>query len=268
MGVDVRPPVGRRLAFVIEARPGEAAGHEGAVSDGFPGPFRQVVGRDKDALFVVGVLAARSQGARRLAAEQREGGVLRVELVIDLRVVVDPHQVLDRAEAGIEPAAVHRAGNHAGRVVFEDGLTHGFEHGRAGLLALLAVLFICHRPHNNAGVVAVAPDHARHFRQVVRRVAQVSVLVHDQHPQPVAGVQQFGRGRVVRHAPGVAAHLLELRDAPGFQRVRDGDADARKVLVVARPLNLDRICRSGRSPFRHQSGACGCRTACPSRPGP
>ena len=71
------------------------------------------------------------------------------------------------------------------------------------------------------------------------RVAQVPVLVHDQHPEFVAGVQDFGVGRVVGRPPGVAADLFEPCNAIIFQTVRDGNADAREVLVVAHALNLD-----------------------------
>ena len=79
------------------------------------------------------------------------------------------------------------------------------------------------------------PSHRRRFSCVA---AEQAVFIHDQHPQPVAGLEQFRRGRVVRGADGVATHLLEFRDAEILQGIRQRRADARVVLVIAGALEF------------------------------
>src|SRR5689334_16126447 len=65
--VDAGPAVRRRLAFVVETGPDEAAGDERALGDGPPRPFRRlppgravdIIGADVTLLRIVRVLAAR-----------------------------------------------------------------------------------------------------------------------------------------------------------------------------------------------------------------
>ena len=142
-----------------------------------------------------------------------------VEAVVSLRAIVDSHQVLHGGEAGVEPTAIHGAADRTGRVVLMDYLHHGGEEARPFRRALQPFL-VAHGPHDDAGMIAIPQDHARQVAQVrIRRsrggvvavgVAQMPVFVHHQHAQLVAGVQQFGVGRIVRHAPGIVAHLLKF----------------------------------------------------------
>ena len=66
------------------------------------------------------------------------------------------------------------------------------------------------------------------------------VLVHHQQSQPVAGIEQLWRGRVVRRAVGVAAHVLEAAHAKLLHGIRHGHADAGVILVVAGAEQLQR----------------------------
>ena len=83
-------------------------------------------------------------------------------------------------------------------------------------------------------MIAVAPDQALELAiQVGASLPSRRLSSMHQHAEPVAGVEQFGRRRVVRRAIGVAAHLLQLLDAEFLQPVRQGRADAGVVLVIA-----------------------------------
>jgi len=67
------------------------------------------------------------------------------------------------------------------------------------------------------------------------------VLRHHQNPVAVGRVEEVGRDRVVRRAPGVGRELvLHLLHPIVLQHVGHGDADARVVLVVAKPPHLRR----------------------------
>ena len=89
-------------------------------------------------------------------------------------------------------------------------------------------------------MIAIAANQARELAQrlLVRR--HDSRFVDHQHAQPVADLQQFGGGRVVRGPIRVAAQLLQSLDAPLEQSVRHGGAHAGVVLMIARALELDR----------------------------
>ena len=71
--------------------------------------------------------------------------------------------------------------------------------------------------------------------------AQQPVFVHHDHAEAVAGFQEFGRGRIMRGAIGIAAHVLEPLHAEILQAVRQGRADARVVLVIAGALEDVRL---------------------------
>ena len=87
-------------------------------------------------------------------------------------------------------------------------------------------------------MVAVALHHLFQVVQVFRAAAQQAVLVHHEHPEPVASVQQFGRGRVVAAPVGVTAHLLQPANAEFLNAVGHGRSHARVVLMAADALDL------------------------------
>ena len=87
-------------------------------------------------------------------------------------------------------------------------------------------------------MIAVAADLVVPLFHVLRIAAHQPALVHDQHAEPVAGVEQFRRGRIVRGANGVAAEFLQFFHAEFLQRIRDGRADAGVVLVIAGAVKL------------------------------
>ena len=62
-------------------------------------------------------------------------------------------------------------------------------------------------------------------------------FIEDDHAEAVAGVEEFGRGRVMGSAVGIAAVLLEGSDAEILEGVGNGGADAGVVLVVAGAVN-------------------------------
>ena len=97
-------------------------------------------------------------------------------------------------------------------------------------------------------MVAVAPHEAFHLPEDFRGIAQPAVFVHDDHAQPVAGVEQFGSHRLVRKAEGVAAHFLELFDLVIVHPVGQRHAEAGEILVVARPLDFEGLAVEEKSP--------------------
>ena len=190
---------------------------------------------------VVGVDAARADGAGLLGADVGLRRVRRVVIVHVLAdVIVPAAHVNDAVEAGEIIAHVGRHGHLAGRVEAVDQVLHGLGHAPARGRGLDAFL-VGDRPDHDAGVVAVAADQAFEAVQVGGVAAQQPVLIHDQHAEPVAGLEQFGRGRVVRGAIGVVAHLLEAGDAEILEPVGQGGAHAGMVLVVAGALEHVRL---------------------------
>ena len=99
-------------------------------------------------------------------------------------------------------------------------------------------LLVGDAPDGDARMIAVAADLVVPLAQVLRIAAEQPAFVHDQHAEPVAGVEQFRRGRIVRGANGVAAEFLQLLHAEFLQRIRNGRADAGVVLVIAGAVNL------------------------------
>ena len=96
-------------------------------------------------------------------------------------------------------------------------------------------------------MIAVAADLVVPLSHILRIAAHQPALVHDQHAEPVAGVEQFRRGRIVRGANGVAAEFLQFLHAEFLQRIRDGRADAGVVLVIAGAVKFVSACRSAKS---------------------
>ncbi len=99
-------------------------------------------------------------------------------------------------------------------------------------------LLVGDAPDGDARVIPVAPDELVPLAQVQRIAAEQPVLVHDQHAEAVAGIEQLRGGRVVRGANGVAAEFLQLLEAECLQRVRNRGADAGVVLVIAGAVDL------------------------------
>jgi len=66
----------------------------------------------------------------------------------------------------------------------------------------------------------------------------VEGLVHDQKTQPVAQIKKLGRGRVVRGANGIAAHVLQQVQPPDPHALGDRRAHRTAVVVQAHALEL------------------------------
>jgi hypothetical protein len=56
---------------------------------------------------------------------------------------------------------------------------------------------------------------------------------------PAAGLEHRFVGRIMRRGPAMAAHLLQLGDAPGLQTVGNRNADGGEILVVGRATYPD-----------------------------
>jgi len=76
---------------------------------------------------------------------------------------------------------------------------------------------------------------------IVRAGVEIAILVHDEHPQPVARIEKLGRWRIVRTADRVRSHRLQPPNPPFPQRIGNGDAHARMILMIASALDLERL---------------------------
>ena len=77
------------------------------------------------------------------------------------------------------------------------------------------------------------------FAQLLRINTGLAVFVHDEHSEPVAGVEQLGCGCVVAGADGVGTHFFELLHAEDIDRIRHRHADTRRVLMITRSFQLN-----------------------------
>ena len=76
---------------------------------------------------------------------------------------------------------------------------HGLGHAPAAGVVCM-VLLVAERPDDDAGMIAVAADLRSSCRDSAASLPEQAVFVHDQHAQPVAGLEQFRRRRIVRGA--------------------------------------------------------------------
>ena len=118
------------------------------------------------------------------------------------------------------PAEVHGRGDRPRRVETVRRRVIAARCARPGVALDPPLLVRRCDQQEDARVVAVAPDQPLELAQVHSALdAQQAVSSMHQHAQAVAGVEQLRRGRVVRRAVRVAAHLLEPRDPEALQRV-------------------------------------------------
>ncbi len=135
-------------------------------------------------------------------------------------------------------------------------------HGRRDLRAffghfgLQKPLLVADGPDDDRRRVAVALDHDFKLRHAFRARAHLPRLAHHHHAHAVAGLNQLGRGHVVRGAHGIAAHLLEHADAEGLQAVGQRSAHSGVILMVAGALDLHRLTVEREAMIRHRSARC------------
>ena len=125
-------------------------------------------------------------------------------------------------------------------------------------------LLVGDAPDRHARMIAVAANLVVPLVQVLRIAAQQPALVHDQHAEAVADIEQFRRGRIVRGANGVAAEFLQFLHAELLQRIRNGRADAGVVLVIAGAVDPVRLAVQQEAVRPDRSRRCGCQTRSPS----
>ena len=132
----------------------------------------------------------------------------------------------DGVDAAEHVAFRRGVGDGARRVELLDVILHRARDVRRLRRVLHHELLVGDAPNRDARMIAVAADLVVPLFHVLRIAAHQPALVHDQHAEPVAGVEQFRRGRIVRGADGVAAEFLQFLHAEFLQRIRHGRADA------------------------------------------
>ena len=152
--------------------------------------------------------------------------------------IVETEDIDDRRHALAE-TAVQRRRDRPGRIkAVDQPLLHAGD-PRATRIALDRLFFVADGPGDDRGPVAIAPDQRLqldHGRIVGRHPPG---LVDDHHAQRVAGIQKLGRGGIMRGAIGVAAHALELFDAPVLKTVGKRRTDTGMVLMATGAFQLD-----------------------------
>ncbi len=105
--------------------------------------------------------------------------------------------------------------------------------------------FVADAPEDDGGMIAVAAEFGAPILLVPVIEEQMIIvfgfaafpaiegLIHNEHAQAVAEIEQFRGGRIVAGANGVAAHLLQNFDLPLQGAEVDGGAEGAEVVVVA-----------------------------------
>ena len=121
-----------------------------------------------------------------------------------------------------------------------------FEFGDVGLGDAFAVaggmdptFFVANRPHEDRGMIAVAFHQTFELAHVFRSTVEQALLVHHQHAQAIAGVEQFGSGGVVAAAVGIGAHVFEQCNPVELQVIGQGTAYSRVVLMAIDAVEFD-----------------------------
>src|SRR6185437_1918391 len=94
-------------------------------------------------------------------------------------------------------------------------------------------------PGDDGRMVTVAKDHPAQRVGHLRGDEHPTVLVDHEDAQAVAGIEQFGRGRVMCAAVGICADGFQTAEAVAPEFVGYGCAHSCMVLVVVGPLELD-----------------------------
>eukprot|EP00962_Isochrysis_galbana_P010256 scaffold2835_cov105-Isochrysis_galbana.AAC.1 len=198
-----------------------------------PAPDGGRVVRDRLTAFVLvplGVARAALGHEDGLVRERRVAGVELASLAVREALHVDGvrqqvakrEHVAQRWPGAVEP--VHHVG----------------EARPAGLPVALAARLIAEGPEHHRRRVAVAPDQGGHVVHKRCRVCEKPVLIDHDDAQPVVQSERGHVGRVVRHAPAVAADGSERLSPEEVDALRHRHADHREVVVVAEAADLKR----------------------------
>jgi len=98
--------------------------------------------------------------------------------------------------------------------------------------------FVANGPHKNAGAAAVTAEQSFKLVHVFRAAVEQAGFVHHQHAQAVAGIQQFGCGRVVAGSIGIYAEVFEQLDAVVLQVIGQCAAHTGMILVAIDAQNF------------------------------
>ena len=188
---------------------------------------------------VIGINPPRTHHAGLLAAKIRLRWMRRV-ITVHLRavVIIPAAHFDDRVDAPEHVIFRRRVADRTQRVELLHEILHRAGHVRRLRRVLHHELLVGDTPKRHARMIAVAADLVFPLFHIRRIAAHQPALIHDQQAEPVAGIQQFRRGRIMRHPVRVAAELLQFLHAKILQRIRDGRANAGMILVIARAIKF------------------------------
>ena len=111
-------------------------------------------------------------------------------------------------------------------------LTHTSHH-LVTIFGALHALFVEYRPENYTWMVAIAFNQPLQLALVFRRYIKVTVFIHYQHSQAVAGIKEFCSRRIVRTTVGIRTHLFEFTDSEIPNRSGNCHTYSSMILMVA-----------------------------------
>ncbi len=162
-------------------------------------------------------------------------------------VIIPAAHFDDRIDAAKHVAFRRGVGDGPRRVELLDVILHRARDVGGLRRVLHHELLVGDAPNRDARMIAVAADLVVPLFHVPRIAAHQPALVHDQHAEPVAGIEQFRRGRIVRGADGVAAEFLQFLHAEFLQRIREWPRRRRRDPDDCRCRKSRNACRSAKS---------------------
>jgi hypothetical protein len=197
------------------------------------------------------VNTARADAGSSLRSEDDPVGMLLHDLLVTHRLVVEAgyvHVVDEMISDSVIPF-VERGDSRTSRIFFVKKICQPFRFFPS-ICRFLLRNFIPDAPHNDAGVVAVTPDHVaqialrplvevlavpvRHFRDA----PHVEGFIHDHQTHAVAIFKQFGRWRIVAGANRVDAARLHNLQLPFDGAAVYCGAQCAQVMMQAYPMQL------------------------------
>ena len=180
--------------------------------------------------------------------------------ILKCRVCVRPWPRLTAVEEELEEKR-HGHGDRSGRIKLTDPIDQFFSNDHSGRIRTFWN-FIANAPEDNAGMISVAEHHRVDIAlpplfeiqvivfQILGSFPHVERLIDHQHPEPIAGVQERGRRRIVATTDRVKTIRLHQFDPPLFGPINRNRTQHSIVMVQATAPQLERFAIDAKTPFR------------------
>lgn len=177
-------------------------------------------------------------------------GTLELGCITDaFPLVIETDDIQRSGQRHLGRGVVHRHRSRARRVLcMHDGAQRA-RNRRALFAGVLLANLVAHAPQHHRGMIAVAaqhraqiggmplPKHQMKIQRGLLHLPTVEHLVHHQQTHAVGQVEQFGRRRVMAHANGVGAHLLQQLQLPLGGAPVERRAERAQVVMIVHPAD-------------------------------